>query len=298
MKQLLLLLLLCPLLLAAQQKHRFENDTLYTSCGFKIYKGQTLQFGKANSFQGFRYINIMNGIPVRSLENNSIVVKELSNYTTSVWGYAIIEIVGSIVFRDGSKGAVSLSMAFDKAIGSRLPGTGSELIVPEEFRITQENATEYNMPGFEGDTLFTSCGYKIYKGQTLQFGIATGNRDKFRYVNIKNKVPHMMLQKQQVKVKELKDFGISALGNGYITIIGTLIVNNNERGPIEIHMAFDHAIENIPGVPSELVVPDEFRNRLKADPQEEVKRLEDLYRNGIITREELEMHKKKLPGQF
>ncbi len=297
MKQPLLLLLLCPLLLAAQQKHRFENDTLYTSCGYKIYKGQTLQFGKAKSFQGFRYINIMNGIAVRSLENNSIVVKEISGYAVSTWGYPIIEIVGSIVFRDGSKGAVSCSIAFDQAIGSRLPGTDSELIVPEEFRITKENAVGYKMPTFEGDTLFTSCGYKIYKGQTLQFGIATGNRDKFRYVNIKNQVPHMMLQKQQVKVKELKDFGISALGNGYITIIGTLMVNNNERGEIEMHVAFDHAIENIPGVPSELVVPDEFRNRLKADPQAEVKRLEDLYRNGTLSKEELEMYKKKLLQQ-
>jgi len=298
MKQILLLILLCPLLSPAQKTHRFENDTLYTSCGYKIYQGQTLQFGKANSFQGFRYITVMNGVPVRSLENNSIVVKELSNYTTSAWGYPIIQVVGSIVYRDGSKGAVSLSIAFDKAIGSRLPGTGSELIVPEEFRITKENAAEYNMPSFTGDTLHTSCGYMIYKGQTLQFGIATGDEDEFRYVNIKGRVPHMMLQKHQVKVVKLKNFGVSALGNWYITIIGILIVNNNERGPIEIHMAFDHAIENIPGVPSELVVPDEFKNRLKADPLEEVKRLEDLYRNGTITREELEMYKKKLLGQF
>ena len=298
MKQILLLILLCPLLSDAQQKHRFENDTLYTSCGYKIYKGQTLQFGKAKSFQGYRYIIIMNGVALRSLEDNSIVVKELSNYTPSAWGYPIIQIVGNIVFRDGSKGAVSLSMAFDQAIGSRLPGTNSELIVPEEFRVTKENAVEYKMPSFEGDTLFTSCGYKIYKGQVLQFGKATGNRDKFRYVNIKNHVPHMMLQNHQVKVKDLKDFGISALGNGYITIIGILLVNKSERGDIEMHVAFDHAIENIPGVPSELVVPDEFRNRLKANPVDEVKRLEDLYRNGTISKYELEMHKKKLQGQF
>ena len=63
---------------------------------------------------------------------------------------------------------------------------------------------------------------------------------------------------------------------------------------IEIHMAFDHAIENIPGVPSELVVPDEFRNRLKIDPQTEVERLEKLYRNDTITKEEFEALRKKL----
>ena len=42
MKQLILSLLLHPTLLFAQQKHRFENDTLYTSCGYKIYPGQVL----------------------------------------------------------------------------------------------------------------------------------------------------------------------------------------------------------------------------------------------------------------
>ena len=46
MKKLLMILLLCPLLLTAQNiLPRFENDTLYTSSGYKIYKGLTLQFG-------------------------------------------------------------------------------------------------------------------------------------------------------------------------------------------------------------------------------------------------------------
>ena len=63
------------------------------------------------------------------------------------------------------------------------------------------------------------------------------------------------------------------------------------------YLAFDHAIENMPGVPSKLVVPDEFRNRLKVNPQAEVERLEDLYRNGILTKEEFEALKKKLLEQ-
>ena len=166
-----------------------------------------------------------------------------------------------------------------------------------KFRITKETADLLNKPGFQGDTLYTSCRYKIYKGQVLQFGKMTGSRDRFRYVNIKTDITHHSLENRQVKVKELKDFGISVLGNGYISIIGTLIVNNKDRGDIEIHMAFDHAIENIPGVPSELVVPDEFRNKLKIDPQAEVERLEDLYHNGSLTKEEFGALKKKLLGQ-
>lgn len=298
MKQFVLLILLCPLLSIAQDKnHRFENDTLYTSSGFKIYKGQTLHFGKmANDFIGFRYIKLKN-VGAGSVENNSVLVKELSDYGFSPTGSATINVKAAIVYRDGSKGTISFSLAFDLAIGNRLPGTSSELIVPEAFRISKEQAIAINKPAFADDTLYTSCGYKIYKGQVLQFGKTTGNRGRFRYVNIITCITHNSLENRQLRVKELKAFGISVLGNAYITIIGTLIIKNTDRMDIEIHMAFDHAIENIPGVPSELLVPDEFRNRLKTDPLAEVERLEKLYGNNIITKEEFEALRKKLQAQ-
>jgi len=298
MKQFLLFILLCPLLLVAQVKnHRFENDTLYTSSGFKIYKGQILKFGKtANDFIGFRYIS---KISVRAglLENNAVVVKSLSDYGLSPTGSATITVKADIVYKDGSRGTIVFSLAFDLAIGSRLPGTSSELIVPEAYRISKEQAIAMNKPAFADDTLYTSCGFKIYKGQVLQFGTTTGNRGKFRYVNIITGITHHSLEDRQLRVKELKAFGLSVLGNAYITIIGTLIVNNADRMDIEIHLAFDHAIENIPGVPSELVVPDEFRNRLRKDTQAEMKRLEEFYLNNKITKEEFEAIRKKLLEQ-
>ncbi len=66
---------------------------------------------------------------------------------------------------------------------------------------------------------------------------------------------------------------------------------------IEIHMAFDHAIENIPGIPSELVVPDEFRDRLRKDPQAEIKRVEEFYLSNKISKETYEAIRKKLLAQ-
>ena len=296
MKQFVLLILFCPLMLSAQEKkHRFENDTLYTSCGFKIYKGQTLHFGKtANDFIGFRYISLKNEVHAASLENNSVVVNELSKYGLSPTGSASINVTAAIVYKDGSKGTVNFSLAFDLAIGSRLPGISSEVIVPEKFRISKEQAIAMNKPAFSEDTLHTSCGFKIYKSQVLQFGKTTGKRGNFRYVNIKTDITHHSLQNRQLRVKELKAFGISVLGNAYITVIGTLLINNADRMDIEIHLAFDHAIENILGIPSELVVPDEFRNRLKINTETEVKRLESLFRNNTITKEEFEMIRKKL----
>lgn len=296
MKQFVLFILLCPLLSFAQVKiHRFENDTLYTSSGFKIYKSQTLHFGKmANDFIGFCYISLKNGVRAVSLENHSVVVKELSKYGLSPTGSATIQVTAAIVYKDGSKGTINFSLAFELAIGSRLPGISSELIVPEEFRITKEQSIAMNQPAFTDDTLYTSSGFKIYKGQVLQFGTTTGNRGRFRYVNIITDITHHSLENRQLRVKELKGFSISILGNAYISIIGTLIIKNTDRMDIEIHLAFDHAIENIPGVPSELLVPDEYRNRLKKDTQTEMKRLEEFYLNNKITKEEFEVIRKKL----
>jgi hypothetical protein len=124
MKQFVLFLLLCPLLSAAQDKnHRFENDTLYTSSGYKIYKGQTLQFGRSRDWIGYRYITLKNGVPASSISSNSAVVKELSKFGFSPTGSATINVKAGIVYQDGSKGIISFTLAFDLAIGSRLPGT-------------------------------------------------------------------------------------------------------------------------------------------------------------------------------
>lgn len=294
MKQVILLFLFAPLYSLAQKTHRFENDTLYTSCGYKIYPGQTLQFGKANDWVGFRYVKMKKGARAGALENNSVLVKELSRYGTSPTGSATIDVHASIIYKDGSKGSISFSLAFELAIGSRLPGNNTELLVPEAFRINKQQALAQNLPSFENDTLYTSCGYNIYKGRVLSFGNATDRRHRFRYVNLKNDYSHRSLENRQLRVKEVRDFGISVLGNNYITIIGTVLVNNTDRVDVEIHMAFDHAIENIPGVPSELIVPDEFRNRLKRDPKRELERLEDLRHAGIISKEELELYKKNI----
>lgn len=295
MKQLLLLAILCPLLSAAQNKtNRFVNDTLYTSSGFKIYEGQTLRIGKRpNDFTGFRYISKISINPV-SLENNSVVVRELSGYGYSPTGSATINVKAGIIYRDGSKGLVSFSLAFDLAAGSRLPGTTSELILPQEYLISLQQAIAMHKPVLEDDTLYTSSGFKIYKGQFLQFGEATGINGRFRYINILNAVTHSSLENKQILVREIKGLSFSVLGNAYIDIIGALVLKNKRTMEVEIHMAFDHAIENIPGIPGELVVPDEFRGKLKKDAVAELERIENLYKSKIITKEELEAAEKKL----
>ena len=286
-----------PLLAAAQNRPRFEKDTLYTSCGYKIYTGQSLQLGKARDRDGFRYISPRNASMYHSLENNTITVTGILDTNLKIPGNETIELTGIITYRDGSKGTVSLSMAFDHAIGNFQQGQNGELIVPEQYRLPRQTKYSSSDPSFENDTLYASCGYKIYPGQLLQFGKATGGRQRFNYVNIKSRTMHGTLQNNQVLINKLKDYGVSKLGNGYITIIGTLYVNNNERGFIELHIAFDLAIENLPGIPSEIVVPERFHKRLKPDPEKDIARMNRLYEDDIISREELDAVKEWLLKQ-
>lgn len=266
MKQVLLFFLLYPVFCLAQNKSRFVNDTLYTSCGYKIYPGQILRFGKTNSLGIYNFIDINSGIPVSSLENNSVEVKKLSKYGYAKFGYPAITVKGSIVYRDSSKGLISIELGFDQAIGSRLPGTRSELVLPDEFYITREKAAELYLPAFENDTLYTSCGYKIYKGQVLHFGKLTGRRGKFRYVNVKNGVPPRWLEDNQVTVTKIKEFGVSVFGNAYIYVTGTIIYDKRKID-IEVHMAFDNAIGRSTTVPGELLVPEEFGVKIKPGPE-------------------------------
>jgi len=299
MKQLILLALCCPLFTLAQDEaeHRFKNDTLYTSSGYKIYPGQTLRIGKrANDYTGFRYISNINIQPT-SLENSAVVVKELSRYGHSPTGSAKIDVKASINFRDGSKGQVTFSLAFDLAIGTRLPGTYHELILPEAYRISVTQAMAMHKPALQNDTLYTSSGYTFYPGRLLQFGEPMGKRGWYRHITFLTPVRPSAVEGKQLRVEEIKDLTFSVLGTAYINIIGTLMENNEEGRELQLHIAFDHAIDNVKGITGELVVPDEFKGVLKKDVQAELKRVENLYLDGIISKETFEAAKKYLLGQ-
>ena len=78
-------MLFCPLLSAAQKTlPRFENDTLYTSGGYTIYKGQLLHLAQGTSAAGyFKYIKFhysMNRNDTYSLQGSSLIVNKLKNY--------------------------------------------------------------------------------------------------------------------------------------------------------------------------------------------------------------------------
>jgi len=152
------------------------------------------------------------------------------------------------------------------------------------------------VPRFENDTLYTTSGYKIYEGQILTFAEGTGKKGNFRYINIKGGISDSKLTNMSVVVKQLSNFTISALGNGYIRILASITYEDGSSGEINFNMAFDRAIESFPGLPSELVVPDEFKAKKKS-VADEISKLYKLYQDSILTKQEFETQKKKLLDQ-
>ncbi|MEQ1553064.1 MAG: SHOCT domain-containing protein [Ferruginibacter sp.] len=146
---------------------------------------------------------------------------------------------------------------------------------------------------FENDTLYTSNGFKMYKGQNLQMGVGKGPKGTFRFVNIKGDITSFYVANTIVKIRKLKNFGISSLGNGYITIIGSIIYKDGSKGGVNLHVAFDKAIESVVG-DSEIIVPAEFRKQKVENASLEIERLYKLYQNGVLTKEEFEAQKKKV----
>jgi len=138
MKKLLFIILLCPLLSAAQNAEpRFDNDTLYTAGGYKIYKGQTLQLANGTSAAGyFKFIRFhysMSRNDTYILQNSIILVDKLRNFKNLGTDNYNIRISGTATLKDGKKIPVDMFMDFEKAITS-FDGMPGELTVAEEFK--------------------------------------------------------------------------------------------------------------------------------------------------------------------
>lgn len=152
-------------------------------------------------------------------------------------------------------------------------------------------------PSYKNDTLYTTCGYKIYKGQTLHFNKGTGKNGKFRYITIKNGIAIYSLSNNSIVIKEMKKVVISPLDAGYVDIVGMITFKDGSKGIIEIQIAYDEAIENVPDLPSELAVPLEFRNSSRVILHRKLNKLFELYVSGAINKTAYETEKNKLLAQ-
>ena len=170
------------------------------------------------------------------------------------------------------------------------------------------------IPRFENDTLYTSSGYKIYKGQILQLANGTSEAGYFKYVKFHSSMVRTdtyILQNGTILVNKLKSQKNSELDNN-IRILGTAKLTDGRQLEVDIIMNVEKAIESIAAQPAELTVPEAFKNQLpESKPVEakiqdapgdikkllvadEIKKLFDLYKQGALTKAEYESQKKKL----
>ncbi len=170
-------------------------------------------------------------------------------------------------------------------------------------------------PRFEKDTLYTSGGYKIYKGQILHLGNGTSEAGYFRFIKFHygmNRTDTYILQNSTILVSRLRNFKISGADDHSVRISGTVTYKNGSQAETDIIMDFEKAITSFDGLPAELTVPEEFKTKrvetvateIKKQPTpdelkkllvaDEIKKLFDLYKAGALTKEEYEAQKKKL----
>jgi len=186
------------------------------------------------------------------------------------------------------------------------------------------STAQFVQPRFEKDTLYTSGGYKIYKGQTLQLANGTSSDGYFRFIKFHpglSRTDTYILQNSSIKVDKVRTFKVSGSDSYSIRISGTITYKNGTKAETDLIMEFERAIENNDGLPGELTVAEEFRKkrmekvRTETKKQEvpdvekkqpvpddlrkllvadEIKKLFDLYKAGALTKEEYEAQKKKL----
>lgn len=161
------------------------------------------------------------------------------------------------------------------------------------------SSAQITTPRFENDTVYTTSGYKIYKGQVIQLASGTGDFSKFRFIKYQNGgsfLENSRYENTSILVKKISDFTISGLGNRYIGIKGTVTYKDGSKSKIEIDLNFERAINNFAGLPAEIIVPEEFRNKVPEGGGiiDEIERLFRLYKEGALTKTEYEALKKKV----
>ncbi len=184
------------------------------------------------------------------------------------------------------------------------------------------SSAQNNIPRFENDTLYTSGGYKIYKGQNLQFAGGTSAAGYFKFLKFHSgmaRTDTYILQHSTLLVDKVKNFKYSGNDNYNIRISGTATLKDGKKIPVDFTMDFEKASTGFDGLAAELTLPEANSRILTATADirkqpvptesqkekapadikkilvaDEIKKLFDLYKAGALTKEEYEAQKKKL----
>jgi|SRR5688572_1125626 len=172
------------------------------------------------------------------------------------------------------------------------------------------HAQDSTLPRIEGDTLYTTSGFKVTEGQELKIGTGSMPDGDFKFIrrnaaslwNYYSTTGYQGMANQanafprnqaglKYKVKRIEQRGKKKTGFVYYVVIAT--------GMVKYEMDIDNAIKS-----GELIVPDEYMPKPKnqqvvvvsqpVSVADELTKLKKLLDDGVLTQEEYDAQKKKL----
>lgn len=150
-------------------------------------------------------------------------------------------------------------------------------------------------PKFENDTVYTECGFNIFKGQIIHLGFPSGNR-KFRFITKVGEIGN--IGDCDFIVVGIKKFIVSGLGNHFAYVDGKIVYKDGSTQKIFLKINIDKAIEPFAGLAPEIILPERFKQKLAPKNKlDEIKKLKELFDDSAITKEEYDSLKVKILKQ-
>lgn len=152
------------------------------------------------------------------------------------------------------------------------------------------------IPRLEGDSLYTSSGFVMYKGQTLHCLNGSGKNDKFQYLDDFWR-RGFNFTGASLTIKRFSGFKVSSLGNGFVWVDVDYVSRKGHKNEGVVRIAFDLAQQPLNDRPPEFEIPEQYkhyRNRQTGSTADEIKKLKDLLDSGAITKDEYDIAKKKI----
>jgi hypothetical protein len=136
-------------------------------------------------------------------------------------------------------------------------------VVPQGYSVNRviphSTPAQPELPRLSGNTLYTTKGYKIYKGQLLHLIHGTAPNGNFMFLKIGTGFGSQLLDSSTLIVEKLYDLRKSTIDNKYVMLTGHITFKNGATAELTVTLAFDKAIDGRPelGLPSEIKLPAE-----------------------------------------
>lgn len=161
-----------------------------------------------------------------------------------------------------------------------------------------------DLPKINGDTLFSTSGFKIIKGELLKVGTGTMPDGSFKFIRTNSASLLAYTATNQARANEANSFSRSNSGQSF-KVIRVEARGNKKRGfnyfaVLGGMVRYEVDVENAIAT-GEVAVPNEFKTKSAStapalSTADELKKYKALLDDGTLTQEEFNAKKKQLLG--